>query len=157
MVILEDTRNAKTKHANIHAYCEANRITIERCKLYVGDYTIPNDSSISVDTKQDLQEVYSNIIHDNKRFKDECTRAKDAGIRLIILVEQGLIKTLDDVAKWRNPREYWAKKKGLKPPVPSAQLAKAMATMADRYNIEWRFCNKTKTGEALMAILQRDK
>lgn len=152
-IIVEDTRNPIAKHRNIHDYCEAHGIVIVRSKLYVGDYSTPCDQSVCIDTKGGLQEVYGNIVHDNIRFRDECTRAKEAGIRLIVLVEQSGVKSLDDVPKWKNPREHFAKQKGLKPPVPSSQLAKAMATMADRYSFEWRFCSKFTTGKDIASIL----
>lgn len=167
MTIFEDTRNPISKHLNIHNYCDANGIKIERTKLFVGDYTLPTNQTICVDTKQDLQEVYGNVIQAHARFKAEVIRASSAGIRLIILVEQGGIKTLDDVPNWKNPRAakwykiYNAQKAGkmLKikisssPPASSPKLASIMHNLSERYGVEWQFCDKTETGKRIVEIL----
>ena len=43
---------------------------------------------ISVDTKMDLLELSKDIMsNDHRRFRQECIRAKDMGIQLVILVE----------------------------------------------------------------------
>ena len=118
----------------------------------------------SVDTKQDLQEVYCDVISDHGRFRNECELG---GANLIILTEQPKIKTLDDVAKWKNPRLlrwyklYNAHKNGQMlnykisntPPAPSPTLAKAMQTMTDKYGVEWQFCDKSETGKRIVEIL----
>lgn len=168
MIILQDTREKTQYHANIIERLTKLGHKVERTKLYVGDYTLPTNQSVCVDVKQDLQEVYSNIIgtqHD--RFRAECERAKEAGIRLIILVEQGGINSLDDVAKWKNPRaKTWqrihngqlvGKYRGVqiakKPPVSSEQLMKSMRTMSEKYGVKWMFCEKWQTVHVILEVL----
>lgn len=167
MTIFEDTRNPVEKHKNIHDYCAANGIFIERTKLFVGDYTLPTNQTICIDTKKDLQEVYGNVIQDHARFKAEILRAQLQGIRLIILVEQAGIESLYDVSNWKNPRmTRWykihnAQKSGKmmnfkissSPPVTSPKLAASMNSLAERYGVEWQFCNKSETGKRIVEIL----
>jgi hypothetical protein len=61
MLILEDTRQQENKHKNKHEYFLKNKIYWNRTALYIGDYTLPNDQSICVDTKKGLEEVINDI------------------------------------------------------------------------------------------------
>ena len=169
MILLEDTRNPISKHRNIHEWAAREGVTIKRTKLLVGDYTLPTDQSVCIDTKAGMHEVYSNIVQDHERFRAECKLAKEAGIRLIVLVEEPGMATLEDAAAWRNPRrERWfrvaaAHKAGRLtklsipkvPPVDSKRLAAMMQTMAERYSVEWKFCDPAETGAKIWAELYR--
>ena len=104
MVILEDTRQQEGKHKNIENYFSKAGIQVERCCLYVGDYAIANDQSRAVDTKQDVLEIAKDILSsDHERFKRECSRAQEAGIKLLILIEE----TLPDggLVNWKPPKD----------------------------------------------------
>ena len=108
ITIQQDTREQKNKHNNILKYFEKNNIKVVRSKMYVGDYTRLDKQDVVIDVKKDLQEVYSNIIQSNLRFKNECVRAKDAGIKLIILVADENIQDIEQVHTWENERlEKW--------------------------------------------------
>ena len=50
-VLLEDTRNPADKHRNVHEWAKREGVDIIRTKLLVGDYTLPTDQSVCVDTK----------------------------------------------------------------------------------------------------------
>lgn len=129
----------------------------------------------TIDTKKDLEEVYSNLIgKSHRRFRDEAILAQQNGIKFIVLVEDGFkIKTLSDVEKWKS-RRFWkyCKENGIstkgdvdaevanfvnhggkKPPVYGAQLMRSMQTMSDRYGIIWEFCDKRSTGRRIIEIL----
>lgn len=167
MILLEDTRNPVDKHRNVHEWAAANGVTIKRTKLMVGDYTLPTNQSVCIDTKAGLQEVYSNLIQQHERFRAECELAQEAGILLVILVEEPGILSLDDVAAWKNPRrERWfrvhaahkaGKLKSVKipkrPPVASEKLMEVMRTMAERYGCEWKFCGRDETGAVIWELL----
>lgn len=167
MIIIEDTRNRTNKHRNIHKYCKENGIEIIRSKMVVGDYTLPIDQTVCIDTKKDMVEVYGNLIQQHTRFRFECIRAHELGIKLIVLVEQPFIETLADVEHWQNPLvrkwEYinCAHEHGKmlnvhipkKPPVSSKNIAVIMSTMQKRYGIEWQFCAKADTGRKIIEIL----
>lgn len=162
MVLIEDTRQQAGKHRNIDAYCKRHGIELVRKKLDVGDYMVEG-TAIAIDTKADMQEVYSNLIHDHDRFRRECMRAKENGIKLIVLVEEAGITTLEDVKNWKNPRveQYeWAVAHGYKgakaPPISSKRLYGIMRTMEENYGIQFQFCHKRSTGKRIMEILSND-
>ena len=76
-----------------------------RSKLLAGDYILANNGSISVDTKQDLSEMYGNLIQDHTRLGNEIKLAQGCNIKLIFLIEHGEdIKTMQDVLQWVNPQ-----------------------------------------------------
>ena len=118
--------------------------------------------------KQGLQEGYSNLIHAHERFRAECVRAQRAEIRLLILVEEPGISSLEDVKTWENPRaaeydEICEKvKAGLlprdqkpkAPPIDSKRLSRIMRTMAELYGIEWHFCSPEQTGDEIIRLLE---
>ena len=168
-ILIEDTRNPAAKHRNVHEWAAREGVTIKRTKMLVGDYTLPTDQSVCVDTKYGLQEVYSNLIQQHERFRAECELAQEAGIELVVLVEEPGIKSLEDVAAWKNPRrERWfrvhaAHKAGKLtkmtipkvPPLPSDRIYTMMQTMGERYGVEWIFCSKEETGERIWELLNR--
>lgn len=167
MIVMRDTRDALDKHRNVDDGLTARGIKTVRTKLYVGDVALLNDMSVCIDLKQNLTEVYNNVIHQHDRFVRECRRAQQAGIKLIILVEQAGIGTVQDVANWQNPRmTKWLKlrdahrngkrmKEHLSPypPVSSERLCKAMQTISERYGVEWRFCAKSETVNVICEVL----
>ena len=159
MIILEDTRQQTGKHKNIHDWMSDHGVQLRRTKLFCGDYTLPADQSICIDTKYGLQEVYSDLIgKDHARFVRELDAARECGILLIILVEEKKIKTIEDVREWRNPRrgQYYRTPPALrpsKPPIPSWQLMKTMQSVADRHGCVWKFCSKDETGKRIVDIL----
>lgn len=168
MIIQQDTREKTKKHDFVLKVFEQNQIKVVRSKLYVGDYTRLDNQTICIDTKQDMQELYSNVILSNTRFKTECTKAMAAGIQLIILTADDEIKSVADVHKWKNPRrEKWfmvsnAQKRGKmlgfkvasRPPASSDQLQKALETMAERYGVQFLFCPQNEVGQTIIDLLQ---
>ena len=71
MILLEDSRQKEGKHQYKKRYFERNGIEVRRTKLYVGDYTLPTDQSVCIDTKKDLQEVVMDICGaEHERFRD---------------------------------------------------------------------------------------
>ena len=104
MIILCDTRQKKGKHQEKEKWFAENGIEVVRSKLVVGDYTLPTDQSVCIDTKAGLLEVCGNVTQQHRRFVEELELAKQLGIQLIILVEENGIRTLEDVNRWSNPR-----------------------------------------------------
>lgn len=171
MVIIEDSRQQIGQHANVHDYCAKNNIQIVRSKLLVGDYSLPTDQSVVVDTKFGLAEVYGNLVQDHERFKKECVLAQELGIRLVVLVEEGWITCIEEVQKWKNPRfesyyylknaqahgKFTNKSIPKKPPISSQRLMNMMIAMQSRYGVEWRFCDKRSTGAVIVEVLTNGK
>ena len=135
--------------------------------LPVGDYAVMNDHHISVDKKGGLQEVYSNIVQQHDRFMNECRLAKEAGIKLIILIEEDGVHSLDEVCSWKNPRRVeWENieeahrqgrmlgvKNRARPPMNSLALASAMRTIANETGVEWRFTTHERIAEDILDLL----
>lgn len=54
-------------------------------KLFVGDYMSLDNPRLIIDRKQNLQELCGNVCQQHERFRKELIRARDAGIKLVIL------------------------------------------------------------------------
>lgn len=175
MTIQIDTREKARAIKKIVAEFERQNIKHYSSKLYVGDYMSLDNPRLIIDRKQNLSEVCSNVCQGHERFRSELIRAKDNGIKLIILIEHSnQIKSVEDVEKWVNPRikkrvwvpdqlktndkgeEYWKvghyqteKTKAM----TGKTLSKIMQTMASKYGCEWQFCDKINTGKRIIEIL----
>ena len=149
MVILCDTRQQAGKHENIERHFQRSGIKTARQALYVGDYTIADDGSRSVDTKQDVLELAHDIMsEDHDRFKRECERAQDAGIKLLVLVEE----TLPDggLLNWVSPKD---KNGRPRTKISGQALRAALCTMRIKYGVRFRFCDPKQTGRAIVDYL----
>lgn len=167
MIFIHDTRDKPGKHDNVDSFLLAQGHKIVRSKLFVGDISLLDNQSVCIDLKQGLNEVESNLTHQHERFRAECIRAQENGIRLIVLVQEKGIQALDDVATWRNPRRTrWDKisqehafgrklhiEISKKPPLSGETMAKQMRAMNERYQVEWAFCAKEETGRKICALL----
>ena len=168
MIFIHDTRDQDGKHKNVVDYLLRQGHEIVRSKMYVGDISLLHNQTLCIDLKgMGMKEVYSNLVQQHDRFKAECIRAKDAHIKLVILVENDGIGSLDDAVKWENPRvrqyadlvmahsrgKLLSKKLPSRPPVSSQRLANMMRMMTARYGVEWQFCSKAEAGRAVEKIL----
>lgn len=149
LIIQEDTRQQAGKHKIKHEWFEAHGVEVIRCGgMPCGDYSLPADHSICIDTKKDLQELAGNLCQQHKRFAQEADRAVKFGIKLIVLVEQEEIKSLDDVPKWYN----WRLKQNPKA-ITGKQLYKIMKTFEEHHGCKFEFCNKGETAKRIVEIL----
>lgn len=168
MTIIEDSGQKQGQHDNIASWCQENGVVLRRQKLNVGDYQLT--PSVAVDTKKGMQEIYSDIVSDHERFKRECIRAQEDGIKLFILIEEEDIHNLDEAKSWVNKRMLkwekdsdfllkmqkagkWLDKKMPKRPVSSERLVGMMEAMAMKYGVIFTFCHPDKTGEEVYRIL----
>lgn len=147
-VIVEDTRNRPEKNKHIRDQLEKLGYKVDRCKLYCGDYTWATNQSICVDTKANMGEIESNLVHDHERFREECIRAKDAGIQLYMLIQDQKIKSVSDVFGWYNPRKRFSPKA-----VSGRQLGKMMISMEQKYGVKFDFCTKNEVGQRILTLL----
>ena len=147
--IICDTRQKSDKNYYITKQLEDLGYRVVRSKLYAGDYTWATDQRICVDTKSDLQEVVGNVTQQHKRFQAECERAKAAGIKLVILIRESSIKSLEDVPSWFNWRLRVSPRA-----TTGKQLWKIMTTLTQRYGVEWRFAAPKNMGQAIIDILE---
>ena len=170
MIFIHDTRDQAGKHKNLEEWMEREGHTLVRSKMYVGDIALLHDQSTCIDLKSlGLTEVYNNLVQSHNRFRDECIRAKEANIKLIVLVEEKGVRELHEVKNWQNPQQKrWEKQnaynnwliahgrepyKPTKPPVPSDRLMGMMDAMSQRYGVEWVFCHPDRVGEFVYRLL----
>lgn len=166
--MLEDTRQQAERHNIKHKWFAENGIEIRRSKLWVGDYTLPANQSVCVDTKKDIQELIGDICgKQHERFRSELIRAKEAGIQLIILVENkggeigrtGIynltIRSLSELHSWKNPRLFIRKNgKQLYPTATKGvTLMKACMSMEKKYGARFLFCTPEESGEMIVRLL----
>lgn len=164
MQIQVDTREHAKEWERIKGQFDALGVRYFRSKLYVGDYQSLDDPRLVIDRKRDLQEICGNVCQQHERFKAELLRAREQGIKLVILCEHGAdIKDLEDVYFWQNPRKYrirWRTVNGKRvksvisdKAVDGPQLYKSLCTIRDRYGVDLVFCQKGDTGQRIVEIL----
>lgn len=147
-MILCDTRQQAGKHRNVDNYFRQAGIQTDRCALYVGDYALANDQRRAVDTKQDVVELIKDVYQDHERFRNECLRAKEAGIQLLILIEEVLPE--GGLSAWQSPKNTRGQ------PFTTANpetLRRAMLTMTLKYGVRFRFCKPSDTGRIIAEYL----
>lgn len=146
-MIVVDTREKKWDH--IRKYFEANGIEFEIKKLDAGDYFSTDQGDVVVDRKQNLQELCGNLSKGNGniiRFTNECRRAKEQGIRLVVLIEGTNCQTVKDVSGWKSK---YTKHSG-------KWLTDKMFNLTVSYDVEWQFCKKNETATKILEILKYD-
>lgn len=180
MVILEDTRQQDGKHDHKHRWFTEHGIEVRRTKLYVGDYTLPTNQSICIDTKKDFQEIINNLTGNKKdkngetehdRLVKEAERAREAGISLIYLIENEggevrhgtgiynpVITRLEDVHKWKNPRLFIMDHGRQKYPraTRGITLQKMLYTFAEHHGCTFMFCHPTDAAKKIIELLGGD-
>lgn len=172
MVLTEDTRQQVhhgDKHKAKHVWWTEHGVEVERRKLDFGDYAV-DGSNVCVDTKRNVAEIAQNIGGGgHARFKRECERARDAGYRLVVLVEnRDGFTCVQDVCRWTNTHCVHCHNRGrvCKPhaggkcirhgtmkPIQGARLAKAMKTMEGRYGVRFMFCAPSDAARIICELL----
>lgn len=152
MVLFEDTRQQKGRHRAKHEAWDERGVTLIRTKLAFGDYCLP--PVVAVDTKASLAELAYDIDHDHERFKRELIGAREAGVQLVVLVEntEG-VRDLESLAAWTESPEAFARRKFTKRRLCGVRLAKACVTMAERYGVRFEFCAPEAAAERIVEIL----
>lgn len=146
--LIEDTRQKASKHEAKHKYFEGNGISLLRCALPFGDYA--SAPRIAVDTKQDISEIALNMCGSAKektRFREECVKAKEAGCKLIFLIED---------ARFESVQSLYGKRIFIHngQTISGDQLATAMHVMEERYGCEFWFCEPKDAGRIITEILE---
>lgn len=166
MLLQIDTRQKKNHHKAKEEWFAKNGIETVPGKLLVGDYAIASKMNVVVDTKANISELYSNLIQQHTRFRNECILAQKAGIKLYILVEntEGVCSA-NDLKSWKNPQMLqWFKRcriatlKGQekpKPPATNVQLIKIMHSMTKSYGVEFIFCDPIDAGKEVLRLLMK--
>lgn len=164
MTIQIDTREHKSEAARIERQFDAMGVAHFRSKLYCGDYQSLDNGRLVIDRKKDLQELCGNVTQQHERFRRELLRAREAGIRLIILCEHGSgVERLTDVYFWQNPRldrMRWIVEDGRPKQIPAypkaitgPQLLRSLRTINEKYGVDFVFCDPSRTGETIVRLL----
>ena len=142
MIIYVDTRQKIGKHDIKHNQLLSLGHTLVSRKLDCADYCTDN-SDIIIDTKQDLNELYMDLFTEHARFAREIRLAAEMNKKLIVLVEDGSIKRLSDIKKWKSNR---GKANG-------TVLYRKMMSLHYAYDVEYMFCDKSETGLKIAELL----
>lgn len=149
LVVQIDTREKPKAIENIVKEFDKQGVKHIRSKLYSGDFMLLSNPYLTIDRKQNLNELCNNVVQDHARFRSELTRAQEVGISVVVLVEHGGgIKSLDDVPNWVNPR---LKVSPLA--VSGERLYKILKAMEYTYKVRFEFCDKRQTGKRILEIL----
>ena len=135
---------------HIRRYLERHQIEYEVRKLDCGDYMDPDRPGISVDRKADLSELAMNLLNPNDkgRFWREVRRARETGVKLVILCEHGgQIKGFQDVKKWKS---RYGKATG-------KSLSDAIFRLYMAYGVQVLYCDKRSTGRRIIEILNGEE
>lgn len=145
MVCLVDTREQDTPR--LRARLREMGCPWERRKLEFGDYSVKCDSmdlstSIAIERKMNLDELCNCYCRERKRFEREFERARQAGAKVYLLVEDG---SWEDAysGKYRSRMS------------PESLVASIQAWLA-RYNCQVIFCQPKTTGRLIHDILYRE-
>ena len=152
--IIVDSRQQEGKHELKHAGLRAAGYALVRSKLPHGDYAFP--PKCSIDTKQSIGELYSDMTTQHERFRNECIGAMEAGTQLVILTEnEHGITNLADLAEWKEQNPDFKKRKHAQKPIDGKRLASACSTMSKRYGVMFGFCKPEETAGRIIEILER--
>lgn len=174
--IIEDTRQQAGKHRLKHRGFAELGVELDRKKLDVGDYMVPIDApTVTIDTKRHVGELAQNLTAGHARFTREIKRAQELGLTLYVVIEDPVVKNLDDLRKWINPHCRFCpvyksgkcnprnpgrcdhpRHKSKVPPAPGSRLAKMMRTMEKYYPVNFVFCHPKDTAKVIMEILPPD-
>ena len=164
-----DSREKTHAISHITKYFDMNNIKYYTNKLLVADYCNLHNPTIMCDRKMSLIEIQNNITIGHQRFRNELILAQENGIKLIVLIEESQIKTLEDVRdKYVNPRmKQWAMarkralNKGLefkqRPPLSGKQIYEILNTMEQKYGCKFMFCRKEEMAKKIIELLTTDR
>lgn len=145
MVCLVDTREQDTPR--LRDRLREMNCQWERRKLNFGDYSVCCDvldlsDQIAVERKMSIDELCNCYCKDRKRFEREFERARQAGAKIYLLIED---------SSWEDAYagEYRSRMS------PKSLVASIQAWLA-RYNCQIIFCKSKTTGRLIHDILYRE-
>lgn len=144
-MIICDSREKKNEH--VLRYFKSHNIPYRIQKLDVADYMLEGVDGFAIDRKQNLSELSTNLMNrkDHARFWKEVRRAKEAGMRMVVLCEHGgKIRSVQDVAGWQNPYSG----------VSGRALMNEIYRVHIAYGVEFLFCDKRSTGKRIVSLLR---
>jgi ERCC4-type nuclease len=157
MVIITDTREIRNQH--ILATLSNNNISFRIQKLHQGDYSMAGyENKIIVERKSGLLELSGSLCQGRKRFEAEFVRAKKAGAKIYLLIEDA-----DGKAKMVARRELdkdltltpeQRQKKTWRSNFSANSMIASLASWKDKYDLEIVFVDKKHAGAKIIEIFQ---
>src|SRR5574344_1501201 len=145
LVCLVDTREQDTIRAKHRL--ESIGLPVERVALNFGDYSarcgaLNLSDKVAIERKMDLGEIAHCYCQDRKRFEREFQRARDAGAKVYLLIEN---------ASWEKAYSglYRSQMR------PESLVASMTAWLA-RYRCQLIFCTEETSGKLIHDILYRE-
>lgn len=149
MQIQVDTREHAKEWERIKRQFDRLNVHYFRSKLYVGDYMSLDNPRLVIDRKKNLLELCNNVCQQHERFTAELVRARDAGIKLIVLCEHGKgITSLEDIYFWENPRLQTSPNA-----TKGTTLFRMLNTISKKYDVRFEFCTPGQTGGKIIELL----
>lgn len=165
-MIVEDTRQQHGKHEHIERWMAAHGVEFRPRALALpfGDYASDNGSNVAVDTKKDIQELAMDVGRDHARFVRECERAREAGHRLVVLVESSaryndrveLARWVSDVCRrcrMCDPRLSVRCRRYRVRPMQGATLAKIVDAIERRHGVRFEFVSRARCARRICELL----
>lgn len=168
MTIIEDSRQHVRSHDHLYRWWDSHGISYSARDhaLCFGDY-IRDGSNVSIDTKKDIAELCMDVGRDHERFARELARARDAGYRMVILVEAG--KRYNDASNLYaevshvcrrcrfvatcHPLGHGGCQAFRHKPMQPATMAKICDGLAKDYGARFEFCDKRTTARRICELL----
>lgn len=150
--IIVDSREKPKAIGRILEHFDKNGVPYEVSKLLFGDYMDYNRPQIVIDRKQNIAELAKNCTIEHVRFRNEMEKARKAGARLVILVEQNRykdrdetveVRSIEDLIRWSSPHTQ----------VRGEKVYRVLASWSAKYPICVQFCDKRQTGRKILEIL----
>ena len=154
--LLIDTREKPKAIQGILRTIDRAGVEYERTKLLFGDYMDWNRPEVVIDRKQSIQELAQNCTRGHVRFRAELDRAKKAGAKLVILVEQNRYKDGDE---WRAVEDitdlmYWTSPHTT---IRGEKVYRVLRGWMAKYDIDIQFCDKRSTGKRILEIIYHER
>lgn len=154
--LLIDTREKPKAIQGILRTIDRAGVEYERTKLLFGDYMDWNRPEVVIDRKQSIQELAQNCTRDHVRFRAELDRAKKAGAKLVILVEQNRYKDGDE---WRAVEDitdlmYWTSPHTT---IRGEKVYRVLRGWMAKYDIDIQFCDKRSTGKRILEVIYDER
>lgn len=150
ITLIIDTREQQTK--TLERRIEQIGFPYIRAKLDFGDYSVKTtlddgtefdiSGSVAVERKMSLDELCACYCRERSRFTREFERAKQAGAKLYLLVEN---------ANWENVVTG-----GYRSKMRSQALTASITAWLVRYNCQLIFCKSETSGRIIREILYRE-
>ena len=150
--ILIDTREKPQAIVNIKKYFDARGIKYELKKLDFGDYMTNEHGGISIDRKQNIDELAKNCTVEHERFRRELERARNANAKLIILVTQNRFTFRTERITVHEPMDLirWQSRYSV---VNGDRVYRILCKWMNEFDLDVVFCAKNSAGYMITKIL----